>query len=108
MKIIEGRTDDFLVLPSGTIISPRNISILEYVDGIAAYRIVQKENDKFKVQVVAESGFSPKTISQIRNRILKGCLGEDVEIKVEIVDEIPRDKAGKMRAVVSEVKRAST
>ncbi|UCE29508.1 MAG: phenylacetate--CoA ligase family protein [Candidatus Bathyarchaeota archaeon] len=108
MKIIDGRTDDFLVLPSGTIISPRNINLLEYVDGIAAYRIVQKERDKLEVQVVADSGFSPETISRTRDRILRGCLGEDIEINVEIVDEIPRDISGKMRSVVSEVKKTST
>lgn len=108
MKIIGGRTDDLLVLPSGTIISPRNIDLLEYIDGIAAYRIVQKKQDNFIVQVVAESSFSQKTILQIKDQILKGCVGEDIEISVKLVDEIPRDKSGKIRAVVSEVKKTAT
>ena len=42
MKIVEGRTDDFLILPSGTLISPRNINFLENVKGISEYRIIQK------------------------------------------------------------------
>ena len=108
MKVVEGRADDFLVLPSGTIISPRNINLLEYIDGIAAYRIIQEKPDKLRVQVVASGDFSQETISHVRSEILKGCLGEDMEISVEIVDEIPRDKAGKIRAVVSEVKKTAT
>ncbi len=108
MKIVEGRADDFLVLPSGTIISPRNINLLEYIDGIASYRIIQEKPDKLRVQVVASGDFSQEIIPQVKSEILRGCLGEDMEISVEMVDEIPRDKAGKIRAVVSEVKKTAT
>jgi phenylacetate-CoA ligase len=105
MKIIEGRTDDFLVLPSGTIISPRNINFLENVDGIAEYRIIQKKPNKILVQVTKGTDFSQKTISRAKDEIRSGCLGEDIIISVEIVDQIPRDKSGKISAVVSEVKK---
>ena len=105
MKIIEGRTDDFLVLPSGTIISPRNVNFLENVDGISEYRIIQKKPNKILVQITKGTNFSQKTVSQAKEEIRSGCLGEDIIINVEIVDQIPRDKSGKIKAVVSEVNK---
>lgn len=103
MRDIEGRADDFLVLPSGTTISPRNINFLEYVDGVAEYRIIQKNQNEIVVQVTKGIDFSQETVSQVQDVIRNGCLGEDIEVSVELVDKIPRDKSGKIRAVVSEV-----
>lgn len=105
MNIIEGRKDDFLILPSGRIISPRNINFLEHIDGITEYRIIQKKQNKIVVQTKKGSNFSQKTVIQIKNEIEKGCVGENIEIDVEIVDEIPRENSGKIRAVVSEINK---
>jgi len=106
MKIIEGRVDDFLVLPSGTVISPRNINFLENVKGILEYRIIQKKLDTILIQIRKGTEFSENTISQTKDEIRNGCLNEDITIDVEIVDEISRDKSGKTRAVVSELKKS--
>lgn len=108
MKIVEGRTDDFVILPSGNIISPRHINFLENVEGIKSYRIIQKKQNELLVQITKDTGFSEKTIPQAKNEILNGCLGEDLGIFVEIVDEIPRDKSGKIRAVISELNKPIT
>ena len=105
MKILEGRTDDFLVLPSGTVISPRNINFLENVKGISEYRIIQKELDRILLQIVKGIDFSENTISQAKNVIRNGCLDEDIGINVEFVEKIPRDKSGKKRAVISELSK---
>lgn len=107
MKVVDGRADDFLVLPSGRIISPRSIHVLHYIDGIARYRIIQEKMDEFIVQIVKGRNLSQKTVSQVKEEILRGCLGEDVKIRVELVDEIPRDKSGKIRAVMSKIKLGS-
>jgi phenylacetate-CoA ligase len=105
MKTIEGRCDDFLVLPSGKIISPRNINLFEYVNGITSYKIIQEKRDKFTVLLVKAKDFSQETITEVKEIIKMGCLGEceDINIEVEIVDEIPRDPSGKIRAVISKV-----
>lgn len=104
MKIIDGRADDFLVLPSGKTISARNIGTLEYIDGIARCRIIQEQKDKIIVQIVKGRNFSQETIKQVREKILRGCLGEDVKIVVKLVEGIPKDKSGKIRMVMSKVK----
>jgi phenylacetate-CoA ligase len=106
MKIIEGRVDDFLVLPSGTVISPRNINFLENVKGILEYRIIQKKLDTILIQITKGPEFSENTISQTKDEIRNGCLNEDITIDVEIVDKISRDKSGKTRAVISELNKS--
>ncbi len=106
MNIIEGRIDDFIVLPSGTVISPRNINFLENVRGISEYRIIQKTQDKILVQIIKGTEFSENTVSEAEKEIRNGCLNEDITINVEIVEKIPRDKSGKTRAVVSELKKS--
>lgn len=103
MESFEGRTDDFLILPSGRTISARLINIMEYIPGISKYRLIQKEKDRFVVQVVKGNGFSENTISQIKQQIQMGCSPEKAKIEVVLMDDIPKDKSGKLRAVISEM-----
>jgi phenylacetate-CoA ligase len=103
MGSIEGRLEDFLILPSGRIISPRGINVIEYIPGITEYRTIQEEKDRFVVQVVKGKGFSEDTISQIKKQIKAGCLGENVRCEVELVKELPRERTGKLRTIVSKV-----
>ena len=105
MDMIEGRVDDFLVLPSGKIISPRNINLLEYANGITSYKIIQEKRDKITVQLLKAKDFSQNTITEVKEIIKRGLLGEEINIDVEIVDEIPRDPSGKIRAVISKAKQ---
>ena len=106
MDMIEGRADDFLVLPSGKIISPRNINLLEYAHGITSYRIIQEKRNLITVQLVKAKDFSQNTITEVKELIKKGLLGEGINIEVEIVDKIPRDPSGKIHAVISKVQHA--
>jgi phenylacetate-CoA ligase len=104
MKIIDGRSDDFLVLPSGKRISPRNIGTLEYIDGIARWKIIQEKKDKIIVQIVKGENFSQETVEQVKEKVLRGCLGENVEIVIKLVEKIPEDRSGKIRMILSKVK----
>jgi len=103
IKHIEGRTDNFVTISGGRVFSPIIWTILmRAIPGIAQYRIVQESRSEFTVQLVKDEDFSSKTISQIKNAIRK-ALG-DVQVKIELMEELPRDKAGKLRSVVSKVK----
>jgi phenylacetate-CoA ligase len=104
IKSIQGRSDDFLTLPSGRIISPRTVNIIEYIPGVLEYRTIQEEKDKFLVQVVPGKDYSEDTPKQIEEQIRLGLFGEKIDIKVETVKELPREGRGKLRAVVSKVK----
>jgi phenylacetate-CoA ligase len=104
IKSIEGRTDDFLILPSGKKISPRTINVIEDVPGVSRYQTVQESRNRIVVNLVKGNGFSPKTIDEIKKHIIAGCLGEDVTVDVKLVDDLTRNKRGKLRAVISNVK----
>jgi phenylacetate-CoA ligase len=101
---IEGRTDDFLILPSGKKISPRVINVIEDIPGVYRYKTVQETKNRIVVNLVKGKGFNDKTISEIKKHIKAGCLGEDVKVDVKLVEELPLEGRGKLRAVVSNVK----
>lgn len=101
---IEGRADDFLILPSGKKISPRMINVIEDIPGVSMYKTVQETKNRIVVNLVKGKGFNDKTISEIKKNIKIGCLGEDVEVEVKLVEELPLERRGKLRAVVSNVK----
>jgi phenylacetate-CoA ligase len=104
IKSIEGRKDDFLILPSGKKVSPRVINVIEYIPGVAMYRTVQETKNRIVVNLIKGNGYSQKTIYEIKRHIKAGCLGEAVEVEVNLVDELPREGRGKLRAVISKVK----
>lgn len=103
IKSIGGRSDDFLTLPSGRTISARTINIIEDIPGIVQYRTIQEKRDRFVVQVIPGKDFSIESKKQINEQIRLGCLGENINIEIELVDEIPRERTGKLRAVISKV-----
>jgi phenylacetate-CoA ligase len=104
MKDIVGRTDDLIVAPDGRILPPGVWSItMRAIPGILQYRIVQETKRRFIVELIQDSDFSPKTVIQVENQ-LERIIGKNSEINVKLVDEIPKDKAGKLRSIISKVK----
>ena len=104
IKSIEGRSDDFLTLPSGRKISPRTINVIEDIPGVSRYQTIQEEKNRITINLVKGSGFSEKTITEIENHIKTGCFGEDIKIEIKLVKELPVNRRGKLRAVISNVK----
>ena len=103
IKNIEGRTDDFLILPSGKKVSPRVINVIEEIPGVSSYKTIQETKNKIVVYLVEGKGFSSKTVDEIKSHIKDGCFGEDVDVIVRLVEELPRNSRGKLRAVISNV-----
>jgi phenylacetate-CoA ligase len=101
IKGIESRIDDFLELPSGRIISPRNINIDEYIEGVIEFQIIQKRRDKFLVKLVKGNGFSNDVIPKIEEMIKTGCLDEEVNVEIKVVDRIERGETGKLKNIIS-------
>lgn len=103
LGIVEGRVDDMVRTPVGRVLSPNSLTnAMEAVDGISQFRIVQKALDVLQVLIVAGNGFSPDTPVAV-HRILGELVGEGMRIDVNVVDEIPRELTGKIRAVISEI-----
>jgi len=103
MTVVEGRIDDMVKTPSGKVISPNSITnVMEAVDGIGQFKVIQEKKDLMVVQIVAGAGFSQDTPRRAQN-LLKELVGEDMRIEFRMVSEISKEHTGKIRAVISRV-----
>jgi phenylacetate-CoA ligase len=113
IKSIQGRINDYLVLPSG-----RKISWLyllrvilydkifrENVFAISQYQIIQNRKDRIILKFVKGREFNLEMLERIRKSLEKEFdeLGENLDILTEIVDEIPMERTGKRRLLISKV-----
>lgn len=97
------KAEDIVVTPDGRMISP---SILTHpfkpFDQILKSQILQERADALCVKLVPSDRFSDadreKLVAGLRER-----LGDEVEIEVQIVDDIPCEASGKFRWVISRV-----
>ncbi len=103
LKEIQGRSTDFLVAQDGTVMHGLAlIYILRDLPEIRAFKIIQESLELTRIQVVAERGLTPALTEKIQAGF-RARLGQGVDIVVEAVDEIPPEKSGKFRYVISRV-----
>jgi phenylacetate-CoA ligase len=103
LERIEGRTDDALVMPDGSRISPRQVNVLDGLTGIRQYRIVQTRKDRIVAEVVPSGAMDDVLEAMVVTRIRQGLGRHQVDVFVKQVDAIPRGAGGKIRTVVSRV-----
>jgi len=104
MKIVEGRTDSFMQAPNGRIVPPLIwANTMRHIPGVGQFKAIQERKDLIRILLVKTDEFTQRTIDQIEADI-KDVMGEDMNVETEIVEEIPKDKSGKVRAAVSKVK----
>ena len=104
MKMINGRIDDFLILPDGRKISPMSINMLDDVEEIESFKIIQKSKYKIVVQYVKSKKYNEETPTKLLNLIKRGLNEFELDILLEPVNKITCDKSGKIRTVISNVK----
>lgn len=101
MKIVEGRFEDFIVLPNGNIISPlNNLTYFDKFECVTDYRIIQESREKLVLQVVLKEGYEENSFQEFKDNFMKN-FGEDMIIEVEVLESIPWK--GKFRRVVSKI-----
>ncbi len=109
IKSLEGRADDMVVLPSGTLRSPLTFRFtdLECVaKGILMYQLVQEKEGLFVFRYVPSAiGLPEGSKKYIEKRIVIACLGEPVVVEFEEVEEIKRNRRGKLDRLISRVSR---
>jgi phenylacetate-CoA ligase len=94
---IEGRTDDLLFTPDGRSIG-RLSQVGKGINGLRESQIIQEQRDLLRVRVALAPGFAPDYANVLTERV-RERMG-DVRVVVEKVEEIPRSRNGKLRAVV--------
>jgi len=103
MKLIEGRSDSFMQTPDGRIFSPIIWTlIMRQIQGVGQFKAIQERKDLIRILVVRDQAFTEATAGQIVHDVKK-VMGEDVHVDVEVVEEIPKDKSGKVRCAVSKI-----
>ncbi len=102
---IVGRTDDIIVMRDGRRVG-RLDPIFKGLQSIKETQIIQEDLDNITLKIVPGENFQGNELDVIVYE-LKKRLGNKVEVATQIVSAIPRTTAGKFRAVISKVKKAS-
>ena len=103
IKEIQGRATDFVVAQDGTVMHGLAlVYVVRDLPGVAKFKIVQESVDRTNVLLVAGPGFDHQLVERIKAGMGKR-LGSGVHVEVEIVDDIPPERSGKYRYVVSKV-----
>jgi phenylacetate-CoA ligase len=114
MKLVEGRKDSIVVLPNGrkipALVFGWMMEFYKYYNNIYQYRIIQKKINLLRVIVKKKS--EKVADAEMREELLRNMqvmleISEpDVKVEIEFVDDIPLDKSGKLRKVISEIQNS--
>ncbi|WP_162605086.1 phenylacetate--CoA ligase family protein [Geomonas oryzae] len=101
LTAIHGRDSDFIFTPGGNkLIVHFFTGIFEYYQGIEYFRIIQTDPDKITVEFVPNDFFDDKILASLEAEIhTKG--DPALRINFNKVDNIPLDKTGKRKIVLS-------
>jgi phenylacetate-CoA ligase len=96
---VDGRIEDYVLTPDGRLVGRLDHIFKEQFD-VAEAQIIQNDERSIDVFIVPRSTYS-KTSSRRLMREIRARLGDQMEIKIQIRDSIPREANGKFRAVKS-------
>ena len=100
---VVGRTEDYILTPDGRFVG-RMDHLFKLSSTVLNAQIIQKTVEEIIIRMVVSKFYSSKEEKEIlkeaRNRI-----GNSINIKVEIVDNIPRTKNGKYRFIISKINK---
>jgi phenylacetate-CoA ligase len=104
IKSIDGRMEDYVTLPNGTKIG-RLDHVFKDLIHIQEAQIYQKDLNNLIIRLVKgpkyeETNTESKLIIELKKR-----LGIEMIILIEYLEIIPKEKSGKLRFVISEIKK---
>lgn len=101
LQEIQGRSTDFVVAENGTVMHGLSlIYILRDLPGVHFFKVIQESRALTRVQLVTDEAFASDSIAKIVTGF-KQRLGADVQVVVDLVDNIPAEKSGKFRYIIS-------
>lgn len=101
LQDIQGRSTDFVVAADGTVLHGLSlIYILRDLSGVQSFKVVQESKALTRVLLVTDVNFSNASVDLIVKGF-KQRLGDSVQVQVDLVDNIPAEKSGKFRYIVS-------
>jgi phenylacetate-CoA ligase len=104
IESIDGRLTDLVVRPGGESVHALAFqTALQDVPGLVYVQVVQDAMDDFRVRVVWAHG-RPHADAEIV-AVMRSVFGPAVRVRVEPVDRIEMEESGKVRTVISHVRR---
>jgi phenylacetate-CoA ligase len=103
LESIEGRLQEIIVTGSGRYISMTALNMHSDVfDHVRQFQFYQDTPGEVTFRVVRKASYTSDDSVGIR-RELKKKLGNDIELEIEFVDEVPKTKRGKHRFLVQQL-----
>jgi phenylacetate-CoA ligase len=96
---VEGRTDDYVITPEGARVM-RFDYLFKDSANVKEAQIIQEKLGEIKILLVRRSAYGTKDELAIR-RDIQSWLSPSLAVKFEYVEEVPRERNGKFRAVLS-------
>jgi len=108
MSYLAGRSDDWIELPSGRRLHPQAVhTLLREESEVWQYQVVQAAPLSFRLSLLAkETCDRERTTARLTAKFLQ-AFGEEARIEVAFVASLPRTAAGKVRPIVSLVRKAA-
>lgn len=101
LQAIQGRSTDFVVAANGTVMHGLSlIYILRDLPGVRFFKVVQESRALTRVLLVTDDAFESESLAKIISGF-KQRLGAEVQVVVDLVDNIPAEKSGKFRYIIS-------
>lgn len=96
IQISEGRQDDYILTPEGNRVYD---AILAYTfrKGVAQFKAYQSTVDTLDIRIVPEGGELSEEQLRSYKEILEQRISRNIQFRFELVDDIPREKSGKLR-----------
>lgn len=100
---IEGRLQELVQTAAGRLISTSMLNMHDdSYDHLKQFQFHQKEKGKVIFRFIPKKTFSPEVLRTVKTK-LEGKLGEDIELIMEAVEEIPLTKRGKHKLLIQEL-----
>lgn len=97
---IDGRNEDYVITPEGTKIQ-RFDYIFKETRGIKEAQVVQKELGAIIIRIVRRTEYDQLKVEQSLLYEIRNKISPTIQISFEYVEQIEREKGGKLRAVKS-------
>ncbi len=101
---IEGRTADFLIRPSGELVS--GISLTDHfaghVPGVAQIQLIQERIDHLRLNIVKDNSFD-RTCADKISMLVRDFFGEGMRFEMAFMEDIPLESSGKYRFTICKV-----
>ena len=105
MAPVKTKAEDQILTPDGRYVSGSLLTFpFKPMRNIKKSQIIQDDVHAVKIKIVKNEQYSKKDSGLLIGG-LKKCLGNDIKITLEFVDDIARTKNGKFRWVISNVQR---